>query len=107
MGKPNKHKMSKQEKVPEERTAKIRQEVLRLVEYSELTIGELSREVGKSEKELYDHLQQLLGSKSLVIIPAECLKCGFVFEDRRKVKKPGKCPKCKGTYIQQPMFTVP
>lgn len=98
--------MKNQEKIPEERNETIRQEILRLLECSELTIGELSKEIGKSEKELYDHLEHLLGFKSLVIIPAECLKCGYIFETRKKTKKPGKCPKCRGTYIEEPMFTT-
>lgn len=97
--------MKTQEKIPEERNVTIRQEVLQLLEYDELTVGELSKKIGKSEKELYDHLEHLVGFKSLVIIPAECLKCGYVFEKREKVKKPGKCPQCKNTYIKQPMFT--
>ena len=25
---------------------------------------------------------------------------------REKIKKPGKCPKCRGTYIEAPMFTI-
>ena len=95
-----------QEKIPEERNVTIRQEVLKLLECGELTVGELSKKIGKSEKELYDHLKHLLESQSLIIIPPECLKCGYVFEKREKVKKPGKCPTCKGTYIKQPMFTT-
>ncbi len=99
--------MKAQEKIPEERNVTIRQEVLKLLaEYGELTVGELSKEIGKSEKELYNDLEHLLKSKSLEIIPAECLKCGFIFEKREKVKKPGKCPKCKNTFIKNPMFTV-
>ena len=99
--------MKNQEKIPEERNETIRQEVLKLLECGELTVGELSKQIRKSEKELYDHLEHLLlGSKSIVIIPTECLKCGYIFEKRKKVKKPGKCPKCKGTYIEQPMFTA-
>jgi predicted Zn-ribbon and HTH transcriptional regulator len=98
--------MKKREKVPEERQVTIRQEILRILENDQLTVGDVSGIIGKSEKELYDHLQHLLVSGSLQIIPAECLKCGYVFENRKKVKKPGKCPECKRTYIKKPMFTV-
>ncbi|MEH6575692.1 MAG: ArsR family transcriptional regulator [Amphritea sp.] len=98
--------MKNKEKIPEERNETIRQEILRFLEGSELTIGELSKQIGKSESELYDHLEHLLGFKSLRIIPAECLKCGYVFGNREKTKKPGKCPKCRGTYIEEPRFTT-
>jgi predicted Zn-ribbon and HTH transcriptional regulator len=97
--------MKTQEKIPEERNVTIRQEILKLLACDDLTIGELSKIIGKSEKELYDHLEHLLVSRSLVIIPAECLKCGYLFEKREKVKKPGKCPQCKGTHIKQPVFS--
>lgn len=93
-------------KIPEERNETIREELLRWLEGRELTVGELSKVVGKSEKEIYDHLEQLQKSGLLVIIPAECGKCDYIFESREKVKKPSKCPKCKSTYIKQPLFTV-
>ncbi|MBU0961747.1 MAG: ArsR family transcriptional regulator [Proteobacteria bacterium] len=99
--------MKIKERIPEERSLTIRAEILRLLEDGELTVGELSKAIRKSEKELYDHLQHLLWAKSLVIIPAECLKCGYRFSKREKVKKPGKCPLCKGTHIRQPLFTLP
>ena len=96
--------MSKQEVIPEERVITIRQELVSILGNGELTASGLSKMIGKSERELYDHLQRLFESRSIKIIPAECLKCGYVFRDRKKVKKPGKCPKCKGTYIQPPLF---
>lgn len=98
--------MKVKEKIPEERCSTIRQEIVAYLEYDELTVGDLSKKIGKSEKELYGHLEHLLQSKALAIVPAECLKCGYVFEGRGKVKKPGKCPNCKGTYIQPPLFTA-
>lgn len=98
--------MKSREKIPEERSLTIRAEILRLLEDGELTVGELSSAVRKSEKELYDHLEHLYRAKALVIIPAECLKCGYLFTKREKVKKPGKCPQCKGTHIKQPLFAL-
>ena len=98
--------MKKRERIPEERFETIRQEILRLLEAGPMGVGDLSREISKPEKELYDHLEHLLGHSSLEIIPAECRKCGYVFDGRVKVKKPGKCPRCKGTHIAPPVFKV-
>ena len=92
--------------VPEERTETIIQELLKLLEGRDIAIGELSKKIGRSEKELNGYLEQLLRIGKLKIVPAECGKCGFVFETRNKIKKPGKCPKCKGTYIEQPLFSA-
>ena len=40
-----------------------------------------------------------------VIVPASCRKCGFVF-DGHKLHKPGKCPRCKGTWISEPLISL-
>jgi len=72
----------------------------------ELTIGALSKVVKQSEKALYDHLEALHKHGNLIIVAAECRKCGYVFQERNRVRKPGKCPKCKSTWIDEPLFTM-
>ena len=96
----------KQKSIPEERKSTIRQDILKHLEFGEHSVSELSQSIGKSEKELYNHLEHLLNSKSIKIVPAECRKCGYVFENRDRVKKPSRCPECKGTYIEQPFFKL-
>lgn len=96
----------KQQNIPEDRKATIRQDILTHLESGDLAVGELSQSIGKSEKELYSHLEHLLSSKSINIVPAECRKCGYVFENRTRVKKPSRCPECKGTFIEQPFFRI-
>ena len=44
----------------------------------------LYREYGVSEREVCDHLEHIAQSGRLVIVPAECLECGFIFEERKK-----------------------
>jgi hypothetical protein len=39
-------------------------------------------------------------------MPAVCKKCGFVFAKREKLKRPGKCPVCRGESIREPRFTI-
>lgn len=94
------------EKIPEERTETVRKELISLLEGSKHTIGSLSKLVRKSEKEIVDHLSHIKKSKNLIIDPAECIKCGYVFKNRIKIKKPSKCPNCKGTYIDDPLFSI-
>jgi predicted Zn-ribbon and HTH transcriptional regulator len=98
--------MEKRESIPRERRETVRQELMRLLAGRNVPVSALSQEVHRSEKELYDHLQHLQKAGVLVIIPAACGSCGFMFEARTKVKKPGKCPKCKGTYIKEPLFSI-
>ena len=92
--------------IPQERHETIRQELTRLLEDGELSVSELSKEIRLSEKEILFHLEQLRFSGALVIIPAECRDCGYIFAKRDRPGKPGKCPKCKGTHIEQPLFSM-
>ena len=94
------------ERIPEQRTETIRKEIIGLLRESKQTLGSLSKHVRKSEKEIVDHLIHIRKSENLIIDPAECLKCGYVFKDRKRLKKPSKCPKCKGTYIDDPLFSI-
>lgn len=92
--------------VPRERHETIRREIIRLLDGNSLPVSVLSKEVRLSEKELYGHLEQVRRSGLLVIIPAECDNCGYVFADRDRVKKPGKCPRCRSTHIEPPLFSI-
>jgi len=98
--------MKKRETIPAERTRTIIQELVGLLDGNSLPVSELSREVGKSEKEIYDYLAALQKSHNLVITPARCAACGFEFTKRSKVKKPSKCPRCRGTHIVAPLYSV-
>ncbi|MCG8673600.1 MAG: hypothetical protein MI867_29700 [Pseudomonadales bacterium] len=91
---------------PEERNETIRKEIIDLLKGPKQTIGSLSKHVRKQEKEIAEHLKHICKSENVIIEPAECIKCGYVFEDRVKIKKPSKCPICKGTYIDDPMFSI-
>ena len=72
---------------------------------------ELSREVGIKEKEVYEHLTHIARSlaakrSKLTIRPSECLQCGYVFKDRRRFTRPGRCPRCKSSHLQNPLFSI-
>jgi predicted Zn-ribbon and HTH transcriptional regulator len=93
------------ERIPREHHDTIRHEILDLLTGRVMTIAEISRTLAIAERDLYDHIDNLVRFKSLEILPARCLNCGFVFSKREKAKKPGKCPKCKSTRIKPPSFT--
>ena len=94
------------ETIPKERFETVRQEIIRLLEGRKLPVSAISKEIGKSEREIIDHLDQIGRSGILIIFPAECANCGFTFRDRHRSRKPGKCPSCKSTHIYPPAFTV-
>lgn len=74
------------------------------------SLHELALLLGVRQKELEDDLQHLLKSLKnmpfhVIITPAACRKCGFVFH-KDKLHKPGKCPRCHGTWISDPLISI-
>jgi predicted Zn-ribbon and HTH transcriptional regulator len=89
----------------------IRQQIIALLGDTEMSARELSQALGVQEKEIYRHLAHVVRStaaqgKTLRIRPSQCLKCGYVFKDRSRFTPPGRCPGCKGTYLQKPSFRI-
>jgi predicted Zn-ribbon and HTH transcriptional regulator len=106
-----KRKRDKEPPVPAERHETIRQEIMEVLEGRTLSAKEISGLVGVSAREAYEHLEHIHRSAEkkdfrFTVIPAECKKCGFVFRKREKLKKPGKCPVCRGESIQEPLFSI-
>ena len=89
----------------------IRQELIDLLQERELDAREISRILAIKEKEVLDHLTHIgrtLSARGLKlrIEPAECQHCGYVFKERRRYSKPGRCPRCKKTHILAPGYHV-
>jgi predicted Zn-ribbon and HTH transcriptional regulator len=104
-------KKPKEPFVPVERQETIRQKIISILECQTLSARDISSDVMVSEKEVYEHLehiQKTLNKRehSLIITPAECKKCGFLFRKRDRLKKPGKCPVCRSEFIQEPLFSI-
>ncbi len=65
-------------------------------------------------REVYEHLRHIAktirrqsnNKLELVMEPPKCMKCGYVFKDLDRPRKPSKCPRCRSTWISQPRFTV-
>lgn len=96
---------------PAERTVTVRAALRRALSEGAATAKDLSAQVGIREKDVAEHLQHLERSLraeglALHVHPATCLACSFVFEDRRRLTRPGACPKCRETRIDPPMFEV-
>ena len=101
----------KEPPIPAERHETIRQEIISLLEGRTMSAKEISGYVRIPEKDVCDHLGHIEMSAHrtghhLAVIPAECLKCGFIFRKRERLKKPGRCPVCHDEKIQEPLFTI-
>jgi len=97
--------------IPPDRHATVRQSIESALKDRLLSVRDISVEVGISEREVSHHLhhiQKTLHARggSFVVNPAECRKCGFAFAKREKLKRPGKCPVCRGETISGPWFMI-
>ena len=104
-------KKPKEPAVPVETSDTVRHAILLVLEAGPRSAREISAEVSIPEREVYAHLEHVKktvakDNRRLVVTPAECRKCGFVFEKRDRLKKPGKCPVCRGESIADPLFSI-
>jgi predicted Zn-ribbon and HTH transcriptional regulator len=93
------------------KTRTIRQRIIDLLREHQMTARELSQAIGIKERDIYAHLPHVARStaaqdKRLVVHPAQCLSCGYVFEDRKRLTRPGRCPLCKRSHLQEPTYHV-
>jgi predicted Zn-ribbon and HTH transcriptional regulator len=73
-------------------------------------LEEIARSLGVPRKDVEEDVHHLRKSLKrteykLLIHPAECRKCGFKFR-QDKLHKPGKCPQCHQTWIQEPLLEI-
>ena len=89
----------------------VRQRIITLLTEVEMSARDLSQAVGIREKEVVQHLvhvEKTVASqkKKLVIRPFQCLDCEYMFKERKRYTRPGRCPRCKGTHVETPTFRV-
>jgi transcriptional regulator len=104
-------KIMKEPAVPEERYETLRRRIVELLKERPCGGKELSGYLRIPERDVYDHLEHIRktmnkGDFKLVVTPARCDKCGFVFRKRGRLKRPGKCPLCHSESPQEPLFSV-
>lgn len=88
----------------------FRKELLSLLQNNPLGITDIARYMGVPPKEIEDDIEHLMKTLKhseyrLLITPAKCKKCGFTFH-KDKFHRPGKCPQCHGTWINEPQFEI-
>lgn len=82
-----------------------------LLSEEELNMLEISQAVGVGEKEVPFHLEHIIrtlgkGDKRLHVSPFTCLGCGYSFKDRKRLQRPGRCPRCKGSHIKMATYRI-
>lgn len=89
----------------------IRQELVELLKASALAAKDISKSLAIGEKEVFGHLEHISRSLAreggrLTVDPCQCLACGYLFKDRKRFSRPGKCPKCRQTRIRPATYRI-
>ena len=88
----------------------FRRDLIPLLLDQKMGLSEIARAVHEKPKDVIEALTHLAqssrhGDYELVIEPAECRKCGFEFRTD-KFSRPSKCPRCRATWIFEPLIGV-
>ena len=88
----------------------VRKQLLELLSREPRTASSVARELGLDRGDVEEHLRHLIrtartAGHRVVVDPARCRTCGFVFEESR-LTRPGKCPSCRGTRVFEPRLSI-
>ena len=88
-----------------------RQMMVEILRQGPVLAEDISASVDIPEKNIFphlDHIQKSLhhGPDRLLREPARCKSYGFVFHKRERFSKPGHCPVCRGSFIDEPCFMI-
>ena len=89
----------------------IRKEIISILSEHECSLRQISQILRIKEKDVLHHLEHIKKTVSarknkLIILPATCLECDYIFKDRKKLHKPGRCPRCKKERITEPRYYI-
>lgn len=87
-----------------------RKDLILLLESNPLSIKEIATQLEMVPRDVEDDVRHLIKSLKhseyrLHVTPARCRTCGFVFRND-KLHKPGKCPRCHGSWISDPLLEI-
>ncbi len=89
----------------------LRRDLIPLLLHNPLRLSEIASLCKMPLKDVRSDLQHLRKTLQrsrdhrLEMLPATCRRCGFEFASTR-FSRPGKCPACRGTWIEEPVVQV-
>jgi len=88
----------------------FRRDLVKILSAQPRSASSIARELGLDRRDVEDELRHAIRSArasghTIVIEPAKCKQCGFVFGEDR-LAKPGKCPECKGTRLFEAQISI-
>ena len=89
-----------------------RQRIIELITGTRLASHQLAQMLGIPERQVEEHLSHVVKSvardpsRRFILEPSCCPDCGFLFRDRTRLTRPGRCPKCRGEAITAPRYGI-
>jgi len=86
-----------------------RQQIIEILQQNKQSAQQLANYFQCELREIIEdlqHIEKSIKPKKLKSTPACCKSCNFVFKERSKISKPGKCPRCKSEWIEAQMFFI-
>ena len=88
----------------------FRRDLVKILSAQPRSVSSIARELGLDRRDVEDDLRHAIRSAraaghAIVIEPARCKQCGFVFGEDR-LAKPSKCPECKGTRLFEAQISI-
>ena len=96
--------------LPVSRTA--RQRIVELLSGTRLSAYQLAQMLGISERQVEEHLVHVVKTiarhrqKRFILEPSACPECQFIFHDRTKLTRPGRCPRCRSESTTAPRYGI-
>jgi predicted Zn-ribbon and HTH transcriptional regulator len=90
----------------------VRQRMVGLLAGARLSSYQLAQLLGIPERQVEDHLAHVVKTvarardRRFILEPSSCQDCGFVFRDRTKLARPGRCPRCRSESITAPRYGI-
>jgi predicted Zn-ribbon and HTH transcriptional regulator len=88
----------------------VRRDLVRMLSTQPRSVSSIAHELGLHRRDVEDHLRHAIRTAAaaghrIVIEPARCKQCGFVFGSER-LARPGKCPDCQGTRLYEAQIRI-
>jgi transcriptional regulator len=88
----------------------FRRDLIQALSAQPRSVSSLARELGLQRRDVENDLRHAIRSAEaaghrIVIEPARCKQCGFVFGPDR-LAKPGKCPECHGSRLYEAQISI-
>lgn len=90
----------------------VRQRIIELLTGTRLSSHQLAQMLGIPERQVEEHLPHVVKSvardrsRRFVLEPSTCPDCGFIFRERTRFTRPGRCPRCHGESITAPRYGI-